>query len=486
MTHMILAFLIIAPLLAAIIALILEPRQRLLIEGAVLISQLVSFLCSIRVLYAVAAGGHVAFTPFLRIDALGAWFLLIVSGIGLAAAIHTLGYLREEVRKGIIGLRRVRQYYVLFSIFLFAMLLAVSANYPILMWIAIEMTTLSTVFLISFYHEPASTEAAWKYLMLNSLGLLLGLLGVMLFFSLPEGGVGGFDWESIRLAAKGGLSPVAAKIAFVCIFVGYGTKVGFAPLHTWLPDAHSKAPAPISALLSGVLLNVAFLVILRFSEIVQAAGAGEFVTHIFLFFGFFSVALSAFIMFVQKNYKRLLAYSSIDHMGIIALGFAFGGGGTFAALLHTLYHALLKSILFFSAGNIFVKYGSTKIQNVSGVFRTLPVTGVIFFGAFLALSGLPPFGMFLSKMLILSAGFSAHPILVVLIFVLLAVVFFGLFRQISALCFGHVSPGILPGESNAWTTLPIIALSAVFVVLSFIFPAPLREVLEQAALFLNQ
>ncbi|MGB5018540.1 MAG: hypothetical protein WBO66_02325, partial [Candidatus Moraniibacteriota bacterium] len=178
---MILAFLIIAPFLAAIIALILEPRQRSLIEGSALTAQLSSFLLSIDIVCAVAKGESVSFTSFLRIDAIGAWFLILVSGIGLAAVIHSIGYLREEVRKEIIGLRRVRQYYILFSFFLFAMLLAVSANYPILMWIAIEMTTLSTVFLISFYHQPASTEAAWKYLMLNSLGLLLGLLGVMLF-----------------------------------------------------------------------------------------------------------------------------------------------------------------------------------------------------------------------------------------------------------------------------------------------------------------
>ncbi|MFZ1719768.1 MAG: proton-conducting transporter membrane subunit [Candidatus Moraniibacteriota bacterium] len=482
---MILAFLIIAPFLAAIIALILEPRQRSLIEGSALTAQLSSFLLSIDIVCAVAKGESVSFTSFLRIDAIGAWFLILVSGIGLAAVIHSIGYLREEVRKEIIGLRRVRQYYILFSFFLFAMLLAVSANYPILMWIAIEMTTLSTVFLISFYHQPASTEAAWKYLMLNSLGLLLGLLGVMLFFSLPEGGVTGFDWEHLRLAAGAGLSPIAAQIAFVCIFVGYGTKVGFVPMHTWLPDGHSKTPAPISALMSGVLLNVALLAILRFSSIVKATGAGDFVMHIFLFFGFFSVALSAFIMFVQKNYKRLLAYSSIDNMGLIALGFAFGGIGTFAALLQMLYHALLKSLLFLSAGNILVKYGSTKIRNVQGVFRTLPVTGTLFFGAFIALSGLPPFGMFMSKMLLLSAGFSAHPYLVSALFFLLAIVFFGFFRHISVMCFGKPAEGIVAGESNDWMLSAIILLSVAFVILSVALPAPLRAVLDQATILLN-
>lgn len=483
---MMLAFLIIAPLLAAIIALVLRPRQRSLIEGAAFVAQLMSFLGSVQILFRVAAGETVVFSPLLRIDAIGAWFLLIVSGIGLAAVMHSIGYLREEVRKEIIGLRRVRQYYILFSIFLFAMLLAVSANYPILMWIAIEATTLSTVFLISFYNKPAATEAAWKYLMLNSLGLLLGLLGVMLFFSLPEGGVLGFDWESIRLAAGTGLSPIAAKIAFACILVGYGTKVGFAPMHTWLPDGHSKAPSPISALMSGVLLNVAFLAILRFGEIVKVAGAGDFVTHTFLFFGIFSVALSAFIMFVQKNYKRFLAYSSIDNMGLIALGFAFGGLGTFAALLHMLYHSLLKSLLFLSAGNIFVKYGSTKMASVRGLFRTLPVTGILFFGGFLALSGLPPFGAFMSKMLILTAGFPNHPFLVGMVLFLLAVVFFGFFRHMSDMCFGQAGAGIIPGESNGWTIAPVILLAITFIILSCGFPAPLRMVLDQATILLNQ
>lgn len=483
---MVLAFLIIAPLLAAIISLILRPRQRSLIEGAAFVAQLVSFSGAVHTLFSVAAGETVLFGAWLRVDALGAWFLLIVSGIGLMAVIHSIGYLREEVRKGIIGFTRVRQYYVLFSIFLFAMLLAVSANYPILMWIAIEATTLSTVFLISFYNKPQATEAAWKYLMLNSLGLLLGLLGVMLFFSLPEGEVIGFDWESLRLAAGAGLSPVAAKIAFACILVGYGTKVGFAPMHTWLPDGHSKAPSPISALMSGVLLNVALLAILRFSGIVKVAGAGDFVIQAFLFFGVFSVALSAFIMFVQKNYKRLLAYSSIDNMGILALGFAFGGLGTFAALLHALYHSLLKSLLFLSAGNIFVKYGSTKIVNIRGVFQTLPLTGILFFGGFLALSGLPPFGVFMSKMLILTAGFERYPLLVSLVLILLAVVFFGFFRQVSAMFFGKAPQEVIPGESNVFTVVPIVVLAVVFIALSVSLPAPLRMVLDQATLLLNQ
>ena len=484
--HMVLAFLIIAPLLAAIIALVLQPRQRSLIEGAAFVAQLISFLGAVHTLFAVASGETVVFGSWLRVDALGAWFLIIVSGIGLMAMLHSIGYLREEVRKEVIGMRRVRQYYILTSIFLFAMLLAVSANYPILMWIAIEATTLSTVFLISFYNKPQATEAAWKYLMLNSLGLLLGLLGVMLFFSLPEGEVIGFDWESLRLAAGAGLSPVAAKIAFACILVGYGTKVGFAPMHTWLPDGHSKAPSPISALMSGVLLNVALLAILRFSDIVKVAGAGDFVTQAFLFFGVFSVALSAFIMFVQKNYKRLLAYSSIDNMGLLALGFAFGGLGTFAALLHALYHSLLKSLLFLSAGNIFLKYESTKISNVRGLFQVLPVTSVVFFGGFLALSGLPPFGVFMSKMILLTAGFQSHPLIVSFVLILLAIVFFGFFRHVTEMFFGKAPEGIVPGESNAFTVVPIVVIAVVFIALSVSLPAPLRMVLDQAIVLINK
>jgi len=188
--------------------------------------------------------------------------------------------------------------------------------------------------------------------------------------------------------------PIILKIAFVFVLIGYGTKVGLVPMHTWLPDAHSKAPAPISSLLSGVLLNVAFIAVLRFKLVTDTAIGPQFSGGLLVFFGIVSIAIAAFIIFIQKNYKRLLAYHSIEHMGIITLGFGFGGIGSFAGLLHMIYHSLAKSALFLSAGNILLKYSSTKMVNVRGMHLTIPVTSVLFFVGFMAMAGVPPFGIF--------------------------------------------------------------------------------------------
>ncbi len=233
------------------------------------------------------------------------------------------------------------------------------------------------------------------------------------------------------------LDPFIAKMAFIFILIGYGTKVGLVPMHTWLPDAHSKAPAPISSLLSGVLLDVAFLALLRFKSVVDVAIGPHFSRELLVFFGVISISVAALIIFSQKNYKRLLAYSSIEHMGVIALGFGFGGAAAFAALLHMIYHALTKSVLFLSAGNILVKYGSTKIRNVKGVLTVLPVTGVLFFIGFLAITGVPPFGTFVTEFSILSAGIKTHPTTVIITLLVLALVFVGFLRHVVSITFGN-------------------------------------------------
>ena len=279
--------------------------------------------------------------------------LLTVAVVGFASSFYSIGYLRGEVAKGIVGFRRVKQYFVLFQLFLLAMFYAIITVNPILMWIAIEATTLSTAFLISFYNKPTAMEAAWKYLIINSIGLLLGFLGTLLFFAPLSDPADTFvTWRLLQEAGAAGLNPLLVKIAFIFVLIGYGTKAGLAPMHTWLPDAHSKAPSPISAMLSGALLNCALLAILKFKSIADVVLGTAFSQNLLIFFGIISIAIPAFIIIVQKNYKRLFAYSSVEHMGIITLGFGFGGLGSFAALLHMVYHSLAKSILFFSAGNV--------------------------------------------------------------------------------------------------------------------------------------
>jgi hydrogenase-4 component F len=250
-------------------------------------------------------------------------------------------------------------------------------------------------------------------------------------------------------------------------------------MHAWLPDAHSKAPSPISALLSGVLLNVALFAVLRWKNITDIAlGDAHFTGGLLIFFGTLSVVLAAFIIFVQKNYKRLLAYSSIEHMGLIAIGFGLGGFGTMAGLLHMLYHALAKSMLFLLAGNIFLRYSSTKLKNVSGVLEALPLSGPLFFAGIFVLAGLPPFALFTTKLLILSAGIQFSPWLVGVLLLALGIMFFGLFRFVTKLAYGPVPEGIDRGESHFLTQLPVVLAFITLLVLSWYLPESLSALLE--------
>ena len=471
-----------APLLAAIISFFSKKAGTIAyVSGlAILISAAAALMLAPR----VAASGTVAFSPLFAVDALGMIGLLITTIVGCAATFYSVSYLRREVKKEIIGFRRVRQYFVLLDLFLAAMILACAAANPIIMWLAIESTTLASAFLVSFYHKPSATEAAWKYLLINSLGLLLGFFGTLLYLGTTAlSGEAFVTWHAL-LSSAAMLSPDIARIAFVFVLVGYGTKTGLAPMHTWLPDAHSKAPVPISALLSGVLLNVAFIAVLRYKAVTDLVVGRDFSQHLLIALGLLSIVIAAGIILIQKNYKRMLAYSSIENMGIMALGFGFGGVASLAALLHMIYHALTKSLLFLSAGNIFLAYSTTKIARVRGVLATLPVTGILFFAGILAISGLPPFGIFFTKLAILFAGSSAHPFAVAVALCAFAVIFIGFLRHTTDLLFSEpaadadLTPNI---ESDRLLLLVPGTLLALLVVLGFWIPSPLAALLAAAS-----
>src|SRR3989338_1523541 len=465
---------------AALIAMI--AKRRSVIECASISAALFVCIASITVALKVASSGDYAPSRFFIIDALGALVMLIISCVGCAAVAYSIQYLRKETAKKIIGFTRVKQYFILLNLFLSAMLLAVSTSNPIFAWISIEATTLSTAFLISFYNKPSAMEAAWKYLIINSIGLLLGFFGTLLYFTASkiESGAGLATWHDL-LSHAARLDPMIVQIAFIFILIGYGTKVGFAPMHTWLPDAHRKAPAPISALLSGVLLNVALLVVLRFKVITDAAIGSDFSQKLFIAFGLLSILVSALIMLTQKNYKRLLAYSSIENMGITALGFGFGGLGIFAAILHMLYHALVKSALFLTAGNIFLTYGSTKIANVKGVLRVLPITSVLFFGGVFIFPGPPRFGFFLKKFFIFSAGILPHPAVTVIAVLLTTLVFIGLFKHATSMVFGDKPPEMQQKKEDTWLILPPLVLFVLALCIGFYQPQFLQILLHNAA-----
>lgn len=479
--------LVLVPLLTALLVFLLPIKKTRFMEASVIVAAGIELAIAFRVITLVALEGSIRGTDAFALDGLSSYIVLLIALVGFFVSLYSVGYLRTEVGKGIIGPRRVRQLFILLELFLFAMYLAVSTVNPIITWIAIEAMTLPTVFLISFYNKPTATEAAWKYLILNSIGLLIGLLGTLVFVALQEDRSGATSWANLIAAASTGLIPAdVAKLAFALVFIGYGAKVGLAPLHAWLPDAHSKAPSPISALLSGVLLNVALFAVLRWKQVTDLAlGSDQFTGGLLIFFGVFSVFLAAFIIFVQKNYKRLLAYSSIEHMELIAIAFGLGGVGTIAGLLHMLYHALAKSMLFLLAGNIFLRYSSTKLKNVSGIISALPLSGPLFFAGILILSGLPPFALFTTKLLILSAGIAFSPWLVGALLLALAVMFFGFFRFVTKLAYGPVPEGIEHGEAHFLTQLPVALLFAVLLVLSWHIPEALNTVITSVEITLS-
>jgi len=480
---MLLLLMLIVPFIFALASLA-SGKKVWLLELLACVAAPIEFGSALAIASKVLSGGHYGYGPYLSVDALGVIVLLTVVTVNLAASFYSVGYMRQEFAEKTIGLRRMRQYYSLLHMFLFAMALAILSANPIVMWISIEATTLSTAFLISFYDKPSAMEAAWKYLIINSVGLLLAFFGTLLFFtSVSDLGASGImDWQTL-LANASHLNPLVAKIAFVFALIGYGTKVGLAPMHTWLPDAHSKAPSPISAMLSGSLLNIAFLAVLRCKTVADAAVGTDFSQKMLVLLGILSLLIAAFIILVQNNYKRLLAYSSIEHMGVMALGFGFGGLGSFAALLHMIYHSLAKSSLFLSSGNVFLKYGSTKIDKVKGLLSTMPVTAILLILGFLAITGTPPFGIFITEFNILSAGIASHPIAVVLSVVALAVVFIGFLRHVAAMVFGE-SPEMkkgMKGEGSLWMILPPLALVSILLVTSFFLPDSLNALIQSAS-----
>ena len=479
---MILTAIIIIPLLAATLSAMMQRGARFL-ETFTLFSSTIIFICSLFIARAVLANQTYTVAPYFEVNSLGAILLLITSFISLIAVFYSIGYLRTEVKKEVIGFTRVRQYYVLLNLFIMTMIVAITVSSPIVTWIAIEATTLSTAFLISFYNKTSSMEAAWKYLVINSVGLLLAFFGTLLFLA---GSValannhGLISWTDILINAKA-LNPVLIKIAFIFVLIGYGTKMGLFPMHTWLPDAHSKAPVPISSLLSGVLLNIAFFAILRFKLITDASAGAEFSQRLLIYFGLFSILLSAMLIYLQINYKRLLAYSTIEHMGMIALGIGFGGIGIFASILHMIYHSLAKPLLFLSSGNIFLKFSSTKIAKVRGVFQVIPVTAVLFVIGVLAITGVPPFGIFMTEVSILAAGIKSNPVVISFVLLALVLIFIGFLKHTVSMIFGDKPSDITPGEANKLNLIPLLVLAATLVFLSLYLPAPIKLLIERAA-----
>ncbi|MGE5307534.1 MAG: hydrogenase 4 subunit F [Deltaproteobacteria bacterium] len=382
---------------------------------------------------------------FLFADALNAFFIFTVSVVTFCAALYSAGYLAKDIERKAITPAMVRPYYLLLDLFVFTMLLVLSVNNLGFMWIAIEMTTLVSAFLVGFYRTKESVEASWKYIIVCTVGIIIALIGTILYYYAGSrtGCAGSLNWTSMFSCAAT-LDKNVLRIAFVFILIGFGTKAGIAPMHTWLPDAHSQAVSPVSALLSGVLLKTALYAIIRYAMILNAClGQSLFSGKLFVLFGLVCLAIASGFVFVQRDLKRLLAYSSIEHIGIICIGLGVGGVlGFCAALLHVFNHAVTKSLMFFSAGRMVGHYGKHSMSSIRGVIRTMPFVGPVFLLGAFALSGFPPFSLFVSELLVLVAAFLKGSYWTAgLVIVFLALMFAGLMFHFSRMLFGRRPEG---------------------------------------------
>jgi hydrogenase-4 component F len=423
----------------------------------------------------VARGEVLALDGLLRVDGLSAWMVVLVALIGALAAFEAPRYAAHAGRQ---------RFYALFHLFVFTMLVAVATDDLGVMWVAIEGTTLASVFLVNGERTRASLEAAYKYLLLCSVGIALAFLGTVLLHFADGGTVAetahALRWSRL-LRVAGTLDARVMELAFAFLLVGYGTKAGLVPMHTWLPDAHSEAPPPVSALMSGVLLSVGLYAIVRVRTLVDAAGDPSASEHLLLGLGLLSMGAAAAFLWRPQNYKRMLAYSSIEHVGLVCLGLGFGGPwGVGGALLHIANHALAKSVLFLLSGRIRAAYGSTRIDAVRGLIAARPLTGRVFLAAMLALMGLPPFGLFVSEVMIFGAGFQQDFLIVPVVgLILLVIAFAGLLGALHAMLYGESTTARVR-DGGAWLA-PVTAALVLLVVTGFAWPPGLAPALSAMA-----
>jgi hydrogenase-4 component F len=437
------------------------------------VSAVVNVLASLATL-AVAASLFVvrpAGGPYLRVDDLSIVFVVLSAFVGFTTSVFSASYIAHEVEIGRLTPVRLRFYHAMYQLLMFAMNLALVSGNIGLMWVAIELATLTTVLMVAVYRTEAAIEAAWKYFILGSVGIALALFGTILIYVAARPVVGeglaGMVWTTLLAKARG-FDPALLDLAFIFLILGYGTKVGLAPLHAWLPDAHAEGPTPISAVLSGLLLNVALYALLRFKMLLAANSRAAAPGPLMIAMGLVSVIFAAFMLYRRRDIKRLFAYSSIEHMGVIA--FAFGMGGplaNFAGLLHMTMHSLTKSAIFFSVGHIAQVKGTQRIADIRGLTVTHPVLGWTLVAGVAAIAGLPPFGIFTSEFLVISSTFARAPWLAIPLVAGLLIAFGALLTQVQGLAFGEPSPGAAPSRASY---LPMFAHLGLVLAAGVFFP----------------
>jgi hydrogenase-4 component F len=468
----------IPPLVASILATAVRPYRRI-VGWATVVLAAISCGASVFVCADVLAHGvpPASAAAVWRVDALSAVFAGCITLVSLLASALGPGLERDEI-----NLAAARRFRIFQNAFTLTMLAAVAANNVAIMWVAIEATTIVSAIAIPLERTKASVEASWKYLLICSVGIALAFTGTVLayfdFVSTAGRLPGALNWNVLQDAASS-LHPELMQLAFAFILVGYGTKAGLAPMHTWLPDAHSEAPSSISAMMSGVLLAVGMYAIARWKAVVDLAVPAGFTDDLLMMAGVASLAVGALSLVVQRHYKRMLAYSSIEHMGLVSIGFALGPLGMFAAILHVVNHAVAKSMTFLLAGRILHRYRTTELARVSGLLRTMPWTGRLFAVGILTLIGLPPFGIFVSEFLLLKAAVATgHVWIAGVVLALLLTAFISLVNHLNRMLYGDVPDGVAVGEPRSWRLAALGGFAVALVVLGLVLPWQISTLIE--------
>jgi hydrogenase-4 component F len=454
-----------------------------------------AFASAIALVVRTASLGHYqAWSGFLYVDSLSSYFAIVVSLVVVLASLASVAYLRAEEEHGELSSFQVGLYFVFFAVFASGMLAVFLTGNLGLIWILVELSTLASVVSVGLEAEARSLEAAWKYVIISSFGVTIALVATLFLFysasALHLSSDQKLTWAYLFAHGRS-LVPASMRLAFLLAVVGYGTKVGLAPMHTWLPDAHSEAPSPVSAMLSAGLLNTGMYAIMRFEALARAALGPMFPSTVLLFFGFLTVFIGVMFLVRAGNYKRLFAYSSIEHMGIISVALGFGGTlGLYGALLQVLSHAIGKAVLFLSSGHLVLGYRTREPARVRGVLGALPLAGGAVLLASLAVAGTPPFGVFLSELTIVRAGFAsspvAGPVLAGFLVLLLVIGFIALVFTAVAMVSGEgpQKGSLVPYPGRAWPVVaaaPLVGGLALLALLGLWVPGGLNDLVLHAA-----
>jgi hydrogenase-4 component F len=492
---MILLALLVVPLAAGPLAFFLRRRHRMEMVNLTAFAIMLG-LAALLVAQVLRDGPVSLWDGFFYADALSALVVLLSAFVSLVCSIYAVGYFRHEERSGVLqeakeaggrfAVDKLREYYALMPFLVFAMTLVALANNLGILWVAVEGTTLASVFLVIFYGRDTSLEAAWKYAIIGGVGLSMALFGTILTYYSAYGAIGtdtlaGLNWSVLAGNAVHFDKPTM-RLAFILILLGYGTKAGIAPMHTWKPDAYSEAPIPGAAMLATGVLNCALYGLIRFYILSSRCLGPQFGSQFLILFGLLSMGVAVPFILVQKNFRRLLAYSSIDHSGIMVLALGFGGPlGILGMLLHMTFHSVTKPLLFFCAGNVQQHLNTDLFRKAKGgLIHSMPLTGAAFLMVTLAVTGSPPFSLFQSEFTVLRAGFARdHFVLTIFFVAFLVLIFSGFLVHITGLVLGE-DPGLPQADMCGWKKYSVVGLAMVIVVMGFWIPAPLFRLIQGA------